>query len=231
LRRAVDLHWPIQELFVCPELFLGQNEERLIDDCRKTNAHVIRVTQTVFAKLAYRDRPEGLIGVAPQIHHSLHDIALGALPFLLVTVAIEKPGNLGTILRSSDATGVTGVVICDQCTDLFNPNVVRASTGTLFSVPVAEADSGETLDWLHTNGIRTLAATPHADAVYTDCDLCQPLAIVVGSEQVGLSHDWLAGADLKVRIPMLGHADSLNVATATTILLYEVIRQRSVRGR
>jgi TrmH family RNA methyltransferase len=229
LRRAVDQRWPIHELFICPELFLGENEPRLIADCRATGALVTRLGPAAFAKLAYRDRPEGLVAVAPQIHRSLSDLRLGHNPFLLVAVAIEKPGNLGTILRSADATGITAMVICDQCTDLFNPNVLRASTGTLFSVPLAEAGSRETLAWLRANGIRTLAATPHAQALHTDCDLSGPLAIVVGCEQVGLDEAWLAGADLKVRIPMLGLADSLNVATATTILLYEVVRQRGIR--
>ena len=229
LRRALDRQWPIQELFVCPELFLGQNEPHLIADCRAAGTQVTRLSQAAFAKLAYRDRPEGLVGVSLQVHRTLADLKLDGQPFLLVAVAIEKPGNLGTILRSADATGVTALVVCDQCTDLFNPNVVRASTGTLFSVPLAEAGSRETLVWLRAHGIRTLAATPHADALYTDCDLCGPLAIVVGCEQLGLDETWLTGADLKVRIPMLGQADSLNVATATTLLLYEVVRQRGIR--
>jgi TrmH family RNA methyltransferase len=143
-----------------------------------------------------------------------------------VAEAIEKPGNLGTILRSADAGAVTGLVLCDECTDLFNPNVVRASTGCLFTVPVAEARSDEAVDYLRAHGIRTLAATPHTRTLYTDVDMTGPLAIVVGTEQLGLSDTWLSRADHHVRIPMLGQADSLNVATATTLLLYEALRQR-----
>jgi TrmH family RNA methyltransferase len=149
---------------------------------------------------------------------------------VLVAEAIEKPGNLGTMLRSADATGVTALVVCDPCTDPFNPNVVRASTGALFTVPLAEASPEQTLAWLRENRIRILAATPHASQRYTDADLTGPIAIVVGSEQYGLSRHWLAACDQPVRIPMLGVADSLNVATATALLLYETVRQRLAAG-
>jgi len=226
LRRALDNGFPLRELFVCPELFQGENEPALITECHRRGAKVYRTTPAVFAKFAYRDRPEGLLALAPQRHRRLADLELPANPLLLVAVAIEKPGNLGTILRSADATGVHAVILCDRCTDLYNPNVVRASTGTLFSLPIAEADTAETLAFLRARGIRTLAATPHATQLHTAVDLRGPLAIVVGCEMLGLSADWLAGADLKARIPMLGQADSLNVATATTILLYEALRQR-----
>ena len=229
LTRALDRNWPIHELFVCPELFQGENEPALIAACHERGAKVYTTPAHVFAKFAYRERPEGLVGVAPQRHLRPDDLKLPPNPLLLVAVAIEKPGNLGTILRSADAAGVHGVLLCDRCTDLYNPNVVRASTGTIFSLPVAEATSAEALAWLHARSIRTLAATPHTDHLHTEVDMTSPLAVIVGCEMIGLSDDWLKGADLAVRIPMLGQADSLNVATATTILLYEAVRQRGVK--
>jgi TrmH family RNA methyltransferase len=147
-----------------------------------------------------------------------------------VAEAIEKPGNLGTMLRSADAAGVDALILCDRCTDLFNPNVVRASIGTLFTVPVAEGTSDEVLQWLRDKGIVLLAATPHTDSVYAEVDLTGPVAITVGTEQYGLSDRWMAQADLKVKIPMFGQADSLNVATATTLFLFEAVRQRKPRS-
>ena len=147
-------------------------------------------------------------------------------PFLVVAEGIEKPGNLGTILRSCDAAGVDALILCDACTDVFNPNVVRASVGTLFTVPIFEATTPEAIAWLKKRGVSLLAATPHATEVYTEVDVTGPVALAVGTEQLGLSEAWMKQSELQVRIPMLGVADSLNVATATTLLLYEVVRQR-----
>ena len=165
----------------------------------------------------------------PQIHLSLADLKLKQVPFLLLAEAIEKPGNLGTILRSCDAAGVDAAIVCDPTTDIHNPNVVRSSVGALFTLPVIEAEAKETLAFLRGKKIITVAATPHADIEFTQADLTAPLAILVGTEQYGLSEFWIKEADLKVKIPMFGRADSLNVATATTLLLYEVIRQRRDR--
>ena len=144
----------------------------------------------------------------------------------MVAESVEKPGNLGTILRSADAAGVDAVIVCDERTDINNPNVVRASTGTLFSLPVVTATSDETMKWLKALNVQTIAASPHATSEYTGIDLTRGIAFVVGSEQYGLSEAWMKNADIQVRIPMLGQADSLNVSAATTILLYEVVRQR-----
>ena len=176
--------------------------------------------------MTYRDRPEGLLGVAPQFHPTFADLRPRGPGFYIIAEAIEKPGNLGTILRSADAAGVDAVIVCDRCTDIFNPNVVCASIGTLFTVRVVEASSADTLAWARAAGITVLAATPHTNQLYTDVDLRGPVAIAVGAEQYGLSEQWLKAADCQVRLPMCGQADSLNVATATTILLYEVLRQR-----
>lgn len=229
LKRAVDQGRKIESLFVCPEFFLGENERELIQKC---NAKVFTCSKEVFAKISYRDRPDGLLAIAPQTHLHLSDLQshLSDIPFLLVAESIEKPGNLGTILRSSDAAGVDAVIVCDPTTDIHNPNVVRSSIGTLFTLPVLESGNEETLNYLKTHKIAIVAATPHAELEFTEADLTVPLAIVVGTEQYGLSDNWMKNADIKVRIPMCGVADSLNVASATTLLLYEVLRQRrSVR--
>ncbi len=212
---------PIKTLFICPSLFLGINEQALI---KKINAETYVVSEKVFRSLSYRDRPDGLLAVAKQQHFGL-DILKSKNPLYIVAEAIEKPGNLGTILRSADGCGADGVIVCDRCTDIFNPNVVRASVGTLFTQPVVEASSDEALEWLQKQGIAIVAATPQADLVYTDADLSGPIAIAVGTEQYGLSEKWMK--QLQVKIPMKGVADSLNVAMATTLLLYEAVRQRS----
>ena len=226
IKRACDAGREIATLFICPELFLGENEGALID---ATGAQIFECSKEVFQKISYRDRPDGLLAVAPQMHLSLSDLKLTSSPFLLVAESIEKPGNLGTILRSSDAAGVDCVIVCDKTTDIHNPNVVRSSIGTLFTVPVLEAGGEETLAFLKENNIAIVAATPHAKLEYTQVDLTVPLAIVVGTEQYGLSDAWMNQADISVRIPMCGIADSLNVASATTLLIYEVLRQRRTR--
>ncbi len=231
LSRAVDASIEIVSLFICPTLFLGENEQSLIDKALKGGADIFSCDPKVFKKLSYRDRPDGLIAVASQMKLSLDALSRKIQgkqnPFFLVAESIEKPGNLGTILRSCDAVGADGVIICDRCTDIYNPNVVRASVGTLFTVPVVEAEGSQVLSWLKSLGVKILSSTPNTEVEYTEADLSGPVALVVGTEQLGLSEAWLSQADVKVRIPMMGVADSLNVATATTLLLYEVLRQRS----
>lgn len=229
IKRAVENGVQPHELFCCPEIFMGSNEPALIEQCRAAGASILSCTEPVFRKMTYRDRPEGLLATAPQRHRGLDALSLPPNPLLIVAEAIEKPGNLGTILRSADAAGVHAVIVCDRCTDIHNPNVVRASIGTLFTVPVAEASSADAIAWLRQHGIRILAATPHTDKTYTDVDMTQGVAIVVGTEQVGLSEVWMQAADLQVKIPMLGKADSLNVAQAATLLLYEAARQRGFK--
>ncbi len=243
VRRALEKNVRLAGLYFCPEWFLGENEPALIDQAGQAGAQLFELSKEAFAKCAYRDRPDGLLAVAPQWKLGLADLNVGralrptdagvgdkprpADPFLLVVESIEKPGNLGTILRSADAAGVDGVIVCDAVTDVFNPNVVRSSTGVLFSVPVVVADSATVHAWLREKGIRIVATTPDTPNVYTKVDLRGPLAIVMGSEQYGLSDFWLKESDLLVRIPMAGQADSLNVAMATIITLFEAVRQRS----
>ncbi|MCF3651430.1 TrmH family RNA methyltransferase [Synoicihabitans lomoniglobus] len=229
IRRALDKGFAPVELYFSPEWFPGDqgNEPELIAAAAAAGARIYQLNKSAFAKVAYRERPDGLLAVLPQWRHTLDDLALSPMPFLLVVEAIEKPGNLGTILRSADAAGVDGLIVCDPVTDLFNPNVVRASTGVVFSVPVVIAESGAVRAWLRDRGIRSVATTPAATILHTDMNLTGPMAIVMGSEQYGLSDDWLREADDKVRIPMAGQADSLNVAMATIITLFEAVRQRA----
>jgi len=228
--RATDAGWQIDILLICPELYLGSNEPALINQIAKKGTEIIICTQQVFEKISYRDRPDGLLAIAPQKRFKLSDLESSRKnPLYVVAEAIEKPGNLGTILRSSDAVGVDGLIVCDRCTDIFNPNVVRASVGTLFTVKTVEAKGDETLSWLKKQNIQILAATPSAKKEFTEVDLTGPIAIAVGTEQLGLSDRWMNEASIQVRIPMLGVADSLNVAMATTLLLYETNRQRNLK--
>ena len=181
--------------------------------------------------MSYRDRPDGLLAIAKQMPLSLDRFLLRSNqkgpPFFVVAQGIEKPGNLGSILRSCDAAGVDALFVCDPCTDVYNPNVVRSSVGTLFTVPIVQTKSKKAIDWFKENKIPIFATTPSATLCYTKTDLTGPVAIAMGTEQLGLSSEWMAIATTHVNIPMYGVADSLNVAAATTLLLYEVLRQRS----
>jgi TrmH family RNA methyltransferase len=226
IRRALEKNTVLTELYYAPEWFLGENEAALIAQAEQAGAQLFELTKDAFAKAAYRERPDGLIAVAPQWQKTLADLKLRPEPFLLILEAIEKPGNLGTLLRGADAAGCDAVIVCDPVTDLFNPNVVRASTGVLFSMPCLVAEKEATLAWLRAGKIKTVATTPAAPGLHSAADLRGPLAIVMGSEQYGLSDYWLQNADLLVRIPMAGQADSLNVGMAAVITLFEAVRQR-----
>jgi RNA methyltransferase, TrmH family len=227
IRRALEKQVALHELYYAPEWFLGENEPALLAQAEAAGASLFELSKEAFAKVAYRERPDGLLAVAPQWKRALADLRLGAPPFLLVVEAIEKPGNLGTILRSADAAGCDAVIVCDPVTDIFNPNVVRASTGVLFSVPLVVESTERVAAWLREQQVRAVATTPAAETLYTAADLRGPLAVIMGSEQYGLSEFWLKHADLPVRIPMAGQADSLDVAMATIITLFEAVRQRS----
>ena len=230
LRQALTHGIRPESLFYCPEYFLGDNEAELLRLAESAGARLLQTDTRVFDRLSCRERPDGLLGIAPLMGRELAEMPTGAPPFLLIAEAIEKPGNLGAILRSADGAGADGVIVCDRTTDINNPNVVRASIGTLFSVPVAESATVDVLAWLRERGIRSVAATPAATKHHWEVDMTGPIAVVVGSEQYGLTDAWLEAADESVRIPMLGAADSLNVATAATLMVYEVVRQRMAQA-
>lgn len=230
-RRALDRGYRPRAVFHCPEFYLkNENEPRLVEECAALGAEVYTLTRQCFEKIAYKERPDGLLMVGPHVSVRLKDLKLPENALVIVTESIEKPGNLGTILRSADAAKTAAVIVCDRTTDIHNPNVVRASTGTMFSVPIVEATSEEALAFLKERGFKILAATPHAEKLHFEEDLTGNVAIALGAEQYGLSAKWMDGADLRVRIPMLGMADSLNVSAAATILVYEAVRQRIARG-
>lgn len=214
-----------RDLYFCPELAspgAGQVAERAAN----AGAQIIRVSRPVFEKISYREGPDGLLAVMPAVEVDLTRLSLPGNPLVLVCAGLEKPGNLGAILRTADAAGIAAVVAADPVTDWGNPNVIRASKGTIFSVPVASATGTEVLGWLQAHEMRLVAATPEATQLVTDADLTGRTAIAVGAEQTGLPAEWLERADVTVRIPMFGRADSLNVSTTAAIIAYEAVRQR-----
>ena len=230
-RRALDCGYRPHAIFHCPELYLkNENEPQLVADASRAGAEVFVCSRAAFEKMAYKERPDGLLMTGPHVARRLSDLVLPPRALVVVAESIEKPGNLGTILRSADAAKVAAVIVCDRATDIHNPNVVRESTGTMFTVPIVEATSDEALAWLKAHGFKVLAASPHAEKLHFEVDLTGNVAIALGAEQYGLTAKWMDGADLRVRIPMLGLADSLNVSAAATILLYEAVRQRVAAG-
>lgn len=191
------------------------------------NAEITTVTRAVFEKISYRDNPDGWLGIFPIPKRSLEEIKLSKSPLVIVAESVEKPGNLGAILRTADAANVDALLVCDPRVDLWNPNVIRASRGAVFSVPTVEIESSKALAWLMSNQMRVLAATPSAEELYTEVNMKEPIAIAVGTEDEGLTDFWMQNADLKVKIPMLGKVNSLNVSIATALFTYEAVRQRS----
>ncbi len=228
LSRAADGGVEILEVFTCSQLYLGNNEQPLVDRLATQGADIVEVAETPFRKASYRDRPEGLIAVARQFPTGLDRIQLGTDPLLLVAESIEKPGNLGTMLRAAEAAGAAAVIVCDPTTDPFNPNVVRASLGTLFCLPLGVTSTSDVIAWLRRHGVRTVATTPGARRPHWETDLTGSVAVVVGNEQYGLSAAWLEAADYQALIPMPGSVDSLNAAMAAAIVLFEAARQRQV---
>jgi TrmH family RNA methyltransferase len=218
-----------RSLYYCPALADPQGSD-LAKRARDLGADVVRLSRLVFEKASYREGPDGWLAVVPGIDTSLAHLNPGARPLVLACAGLEKPGNLGAILRTADAAGVSAVIAADPVTDWGNPNVVRASKGALFSVPVASATGAEVLAWIAARSLQLVAATPDASTLVTDADLTGPTVIAVGAEQAGLPADWLERADVSVRIPMFGRADSLNVAASAAIITYEAVRQRLQAG-
>lgn len=191
-----------------------------------SSAETITVSRAVFEKISYRDNPDGWLGIFPIPKRSLDDIKLSESPLVIVAESVEKPGNLGAILRTADAARVDALLVCDPRVDLWNPNVIRASRGAVFTVPAVEVDSPTALAWLRRGKMRVLAATPSAEMLYTEVNLKEPIAIAVGTEDEGLTAFWMSNADLKIKIPMMGQVNSLNVSIATALITFEAVRQR-----
>jgi TrmH family RNA methyltransferase len=190
-------------------------------------SEIITVNRAVFEKISYRENPDGWLGIFAIPRTSLDDLKLSELPLVVIAESVEKPGNLGAILRTADAAHVDAVLICDPRVDVWNPNVVRASRGAVFSVPAVESDNVSALEWLRAQKIRILAATPSAEIMYSSVNLREPITIAVGTEDAGLTDFWMSNADVKVKIPMLGKVNSLNVSVSTALIVYEAVRQRS----
>lgn len=223
-------------LFVCPELFspsgyagaqaIGTQDD-LVAATRGAGAQIVRLSRAAFAKVAYREGPDGLLGIVPAVERDLASLALPADALVLLAEGIEKPGNLGALLRTADAVGASALVAVDPVTDWGNPNVVRASKGTVFTVPVATAGLDASVTWLRAHGVRLIVATPKADHVHTEVDYRQACAVAVGAEKHGVSPALLDAGDECVRIPMTGRGNSLNLAAAAAVIVYEANRQRA----
>ncbi len=230
ISRAADAGVAIREVYFCPDIADGEQEGRLLDRLAAAGAQMTEVSGVVFGKIAYRESVGGILAVAERREYPLEDLPIGANPLLLVVDHLEKPGNLGAIFRSADGAGATGVIVSDPSAEISNPNVIRASLGTVFAVPKAVAPAADAIPWLKGNGIAIMATTPDAKTPWNEADLASPSAIVLGSEDRGLGDEWLKAADVRVIIPMRGAADSLNVSAAAAILLYEALRQRLQSG-
>jgi TrmH family RNA methyltransferase len=226
LLRALAQSVEVDHAFVCPELVVGPDASAALDALRRKGTPLIEISPAVLAKVAFGDRSDGLVAVVRPPSVTLEDLTPGLHPLIVVVEALEKPGNLGAIMRTADAVGASAVIAADPRTDVFNPNAIRASVGTIFSVPLAVATAPQTLDWLVAAGMTPIAARVDAPQAYGDVDLGGSIAIVLGSEAGGLTSTWTDPRVRPVRIPMLGAADSLNVSVAAAILLFEARRQR-----
>lgn len=215
------------ELFYAPEYFRDAAQRALIGRFEERGAACYEVSQRVFDKLAYRENPDGWLATFAFQPTPLRQLRLSAQPFVVICEGVEKPGNLGAILRTADAAAADAVIACDPRTDWANPNVIRASKGALFALQVASASSPETLAWLRECALRLIVATPAAQMPYTAPDYRVGVAIALGTEKEGLSARWLQAADHAVAIPMFGRVNSLNVSAAAALLIYEVVRQRT----
>lgn len=211
----------IAALFYCPDLS-GQSKqiEGVADNL------IMSVISSVFKKISYRESPDGFLALVQPVYLRLTDIKLKKNPLIIILESLEKPGNLGAVLRSADAAGVDAVIIIDKKTDIYNPNVIRASLGAVFTKQVVVAETKETKQWLLKNKINVFATTPEAGKLYTEVDYRCPTAIIAGEEHRGLSKEWLGSGREKVKIPMQGEINSLNVSVSTAVILFEAVRQR-----
>jgi TrmH family RNA methyltransferase len=228
LRRALDARVAVEEAYVCDRRLAGPDARATLDGLVRARVPIVHVNERVLGILAFGDRSDGIVAVARIPSTDLADLDLPTDPLVVVIEGVEKPGNVGAVMRSADGAGADAVVAASPRTDLFNPNAIRASAGTVFGVPLASAPTPVVIGWLRANGIRIVAARVDAAVTYTDADLRGPIALVLGAESDGLTEAWADPRVEAVRIPMLGHADSLNVSVSAAILLYEARRQRGL---
>ena len=220
IERAVACGFVVDTLFICNDI--------LKESVNIAANYVEEVTLEVFEKIAYREGSDGLLAVAIPKYADLKSFKPKKDPLIIVLETVEKPGNLGAIMRTADAAGVDAVIIADPRTDLYNPNAIRASIGTIFSVPLFACSSEECINWLRENGIKIYCTYLKASIDYLEADFRQGSAIVMGTEATGISDIWVDAADQNLIIPMNGIADSLNVSVTTAIVVFEAIRQRRV---
>ena len=219
LEHCQEAGYKVRTLFVCPEI-AGDAAVSMIPSA-------IEITEQLYRKVAYRESTEGLIAEVETRERRLEDLDLPQNPLIVVLESVEKPGNLGAVLRSADAARADAVIICDPLTDLYNPNLIRASIGAVFTVPTVAASSEEVIPWLQAQHIQILTAQLQDSSLYYDCDMRRGTALVMGTESTGLTDRWRQAASAHIRIPMLGRLDSLNVSVSAAILLFEAVRQRT----
>ena len=227
LLRALQARIALEEVFVSESLCTSPASIQVLAQLPGLSCDVVPVAPDVFQKLAYGERAEGVLAVALTPQRSLGDLKLPADPLIAVLEGIEKPGNLGAALRSADGAGVSALIVANGKTDLFNPNTIRASLGTLFTLPVGLASSEETLRWLREKSVRIFTANVDAAQLYTQADYTSSAAIVLGNEAHGLTNTWSAPDCRPIKLPMQGTADSLNVSATAAVLFYEALRQRT----
>lgn len=226
LRHAVAHEIWVETLLICPSHFKTSEHSTLVEEAGDAAVEILELSPEAFQKVSSREGPDGLIGVAVQRDFLLEGAALPENPFVLVIENVEKPGNLGAMLRTADAAGVDCVLCCDPVVDLYNPNVIRSSQGLVFALPIFLTNWKSGREFLKKNQVRTFATTPDAEKAIWDADLTGGVALLVGSEKDGLSPETLLDVEEKIVIPMRGSADSLNVSVSAAIALYEAMRQR-----
>ncbi len=224
LSLALRSNYTVESVYVCREMFEKTKYSDVLNSF--PDSIINEITPVVFEKIAYRENSDGVVTLAKPKSHTLNDLELSQNPFVIILESVEKPGNLGAILRTADAAGVDAVIVCDPQTDLYNPNVVRSSVGGIFTVQTAVCSSSDAIAWLEANKITSYAAELQAAEFYQDVDFTQPSAIVMGTEAEGLSSFWLKNAKKRIKIPMRGKIDSLNVSVSTAVLTFEAMRQR-----
>lgn len=236
LSHAIASGLSLETLIHCPDLIANNEKlnslERIEDFSRNALSPTGRleaVSEEVFAKLAYRESVGGLIGIASYPQQDLSSLKLSTSPLVVVLVGLEKPGNVGALFRTADGAAVDAVILADSAVELYNPNVIRASLGAIFTVPTVSATTEETLTWLKQKKLNLIAATPQANQLYHQANYNQPTALIIGSEHNGLPEQWLTTAKTKIKIPMHGQMDSLNASASAAILIYEALRQRTTQ--